>query len=111
LPRWIEFISADAVGPGPLKFALGFGMDGKLDARSAVNVDAVRAIFEAVLKHKNQGADEARACAKVLDCETLKELVINFPTYAVVFFRKFELTAVNSNSEDIQNTHDFKLPP
>jgi hypothetical protein len=102
LRRWIEFVS------GPLKFALGFATNDELELKN-LNKYVVREILEAVLKHKNRGPDEARASAKVLDCKTLKALVSGFPKYALPFFRKLELTAVDAN-HDMQNTQRFILP-
>ena len=92
----------------PLKFALGFATDGELDQNIIINKYVVREILEAVLKHKNRGPDEARACAKVLDYRTLKALVSGFPKYALPFFRKLELTTVDAN-HNIQNK-GFILP-
>ena len=93
----------------PLKFALGLATDGEPDQNIIINKYVVREILEAVLKHKNRGPDEARACAKVLDYKTLKALVSGFPTYALTFFQKLELTAVDAN-HDMQNTQRFILP-
>ena len=88
-PRWIEFVQE------PLKLALGVKSDDASTRGSNIALpDVASTILEAILEHGKRGPEEARACAQVLDFETLLLLVSNFPAYALVFFKKLELTAV-----------------
>ena len=78
-----------------MKLALGVKSDDASTGGSNIALpDAASTILEAILEHGKRGPEEARACAQVLDFETLLLLVSNFPAYALVFFKKLELTAV-----------------